>query len=307
MGILTDNCSYLQVQPPVYQLGLSSCQLGTPILLSASVQCVASVQPENPPCGRAGSVDFQWVGINTAGMTMGADLTPGGVAVSTALGPNVVPGGPPGGVLYVWTPSAAQVGAIPANECAVGKVYAYASSNFTICQGNCDPLSPSDVPAVTASTPTFNILPPPGAAPGPLLAVRAIRAERQREVMLGFGVRPDPESRVRARAMQTEGFLDFVTPEFGIAVVRGPKVRGEYGYFSGVLLQEDVPKGKYPSDAKVVAQDEVQGVLQIVWPAGSDGKRTLLEVWQETDEGVIGRFVIGLSNVPPDDPRFVWA
>ena len=71
MSNLTANCSYLQIQYVGF-LAPGGTRLGAQIDLSATVQCVPS--QEGDTCYRSGTVDFLWVGLNTAGAPTQSDL-----------------------------------------------------------------------------------------------------------------------------------------------------------------------------------------------------------------------------------------
>ena len=134
----------------------------------------------------------------------------------------------------------------------------------------------------------------------------AERRESARVALLGFGIAPGHQSKLYARAV--EGLADIIAPDLGLAVV--PRLRGldQRRYHSGVLLPRQLPEGvNYVSQPELGGSDDEQGVLQIRWPAGTEHKRALIEVWQQTDNGRLGGFVIGLRNMSPQHPHFIWA
>ncbi|MDP9036091.1 MAG: hypothetical protein M3O50_14920 [Myxococcota bacterium] len=128
----------------------------------------------------------------------------------------------------------------------------------------------------------------------------------------GFGMSDQAHpTRITAQVLSGSRLPDFVEPQIRVAVAKPMQERNAPAFHSGMLTNGDAlnPEKAFAPGVEGVERSTrqlSQGILEITWPARSEGKRCLIEVREsEIGCGQPGRLLVGLLNVA-DPANQVW-
>jgi hypothetical protein len=280
-------------------------------LVTVSVGVTCEPGTSNAYCCRIGSVEFTWIGLSLGS----PPPTPLGSNYAIYTDPmnhtttSICPGESGAYAKITWIPSIAVVGSVSSSAPAIGYISAGITCLNSQCTDFCPATAPGDYTGSIASSSHINVLPAKGSGQS-LEAMTLLKQAVAPDVtLIGFGVGSFRQpTRLRARALKSEGFGDFVVPRVMVSMVEPRDVQKDRGYHSGVL----VPGIHFARDVKLASSNELvvdagaQGVLEVQWPAHSLGRRAMIEVSQELDGEVKGSFVLGLRHVPVGHDGLVW-